>query len=84
MKDQNLPGKILIDADTHIPQSHTLTELYFNNSLGNIEASLLNFTFAKRLFPNFINDFNGPWRPLVAFTPASLVGPIRETRPWSR
>jgi len=39
MKDQNLPEKILIDADTHIPQSHALAELFFNNYLGNIEES---------------------------------------------
>ena len=39
MKDQNLPEKILIDADTHIPQAHALAELFFNNYLGKIEIS---------------------------------------------
>jgi hypothetical protein len=39
MKDQNLPGKILIDADTHISQSHTLAELFFNNYLGKIKPA---------------------------------------------
>jgi hypothetical protein len=39
MKDQNLPEKILIDADTHISQLHALAELFFNNNLGKIETS---------------------------------------------
>jgi GMP synthase-like glutamine amidotransferase len=39
IKDRNLPEKILIDADTHIPQAHALAELFFNKYLGNLEAS---------------------------------------------
>ncbi len=38
-KDRNLPEKILIDADTHIPQAHALAELFFNNYLGKIESA---------------------------------------------
>jgi len=39
MKDRNLPEKILIDADTHIPQAHAFAELFFNNYLGKIESA---------------------------------------------
>ena len=39
IKDRNLPEKILIDADTHIPQAHALAELFFNNYLGKIESA---------------------------------------------